>query len=51
MDKRLFQIGEVAHMYGVSVGISREMALIDYGMTNDTDKFVTEICLPVGKRQ
>ena len=30
---------------------SREMTLIDYGMTNDTDKFVTEICLPVGKRQ
>lgn len=37
MDRRLFQIVEVT--------------LIDYGMTNDTDKFVTEICLPVGKRQ
>lgn len=28
-------------------GFSREMTLIDYGVTNDTGKFVTEICIPV----
>lgn len=26
---------------------SREITLIDYGITNDTGKFVTEICIPV----
>lgn len=26
---------------------SREVTLIDYGITNDTKKFVTEICIPV----
>lgn len=29
-------------------GFSREITLIDYGITNDTEKFVTEICIPVG---
>ncbi|WP_130837987.1 MerR family transcriptional regulator [Lachnoclostridium sp. Marseille-P6806] len=29
------------------VGFSREVTLIDYGVTNDTKKFVTEICIPV----
>lgn len=29
------------------VDFSREVTLIDYGITNDTDKFVTEICIPV----
>ena len=29
------------------VGFSREITLIDYGITNDTEKFVTEICFPV----
>lgn len=29
------------------IGFSREVTLIDYGITNDTDKFVTEICIPV----
>ena len=29
------------------VGFSREITLIDYGVTNDTEKFVTEICIPV----
>ena len=29
------------------VGFSREVTLIDYGVTNDTEKFVTEICIPV----
>ena len=28
-------------------GFSREIALIDYGFTNDTEKFVTEISIPV----
>lgn len=30
-------------------GFSREITLIDYGITNDTEKFVTEICIPVRK--
>ena len=29
------------------VGFSREVTLIDFGVTNDTEKFVTEICIPV----
>lgn len=28
-------------------GFSREVTLIDYGITNDSEKFVTEICIPV----
>lgn len=28
-------------------GFSREIALIDYDMTRDAEKFVTEICIPV----
>lgn len=28
-------------------GFSREITMIDYGITNDTDKFVTEISIPV----
>lgn len=28
-------------------GFSREITLIYYGITNDTEKFVTEICIPV----
>ena len=28
-------------------GFSREIALIDYGFTNDTEKFITEISIPV----
>lgn len=28
-------------------GFSREITLIDYGITNDTRKFVTEISIPV----
>ena len=28
-------------------GFSREITLIDYGITNDPGKFVTEICIPV----
>lgn len=30
-------------------GFSREITLIDYGITNNTDKFVTEICIPVNR--
>ncbi len=37
MDKHKMQI----------IGFSREITLIDYGITNDTEKFVTEICIPV----
>lgn len=29
------------------VGFSLEITLIDYGITNDLEKFVTEICIPV----
>lgn len=28
-------------------GFSREITMIDYGLTNDTEKFVTEISIPV----
>lgn len=28
-------------------GFSREITMIDYGITNDTEKFVTEISIPV----
>lgn len=34
-NKKLFMIGEVAKMFHISMG-----TLIDYGMTNDTDKFL-----------
>lgn len=30
-------------------GFSREIALIDYGVTSDPEKFVTEICIPVSE--
>ena len=30
-----------------AAGFSREITLVDYGMTNDTKKFVTEIKIPV----
>lgn len=33
------------------VGFSREVTLIDYGITNDREKFVTEICIPVREKQ
>lgn len=32
-------------------GFSREITLIDYGVTNDAEKFVTEICIPVSHKQ
>lgn len=30
-----------------AVDFSREITMIDYGITNNTDKFVTEICISV----
>ena len=34
--------------HGLEVGgFSREITMIDYGITNDTEKFVTEISIPV----
>ena len=35
-----------AHRLGIA-GDSREITVIDYGITNDTEKFVTEICIPI----
>lgn len=32
----------------VITGFSKEITMIDYGFTNDTDQFVTEIQIPVG---
>lgn len=32
-------------------GFAREITLIDYGLTNDTKKFVTEIQIPVRKKE
>lgn len=32
-------------------GFSREITMIDYGITNDTEKFVTEISIPVASSQ
>lgn len=31
-------------------GDAREVTIIDYGLTNDQKKFVTEIKIPVGKK-
>ena len=31
-------------------GFSREITMIDYGITNDIEKFVTEISIPVTKQ-
>ena len=36
---------------GLSVaGFSREITMIDYGLTNDPAQFVTEISIPVERR-
>ena len=32
-------------------GFSMEITLIDYGITNDTSKFLTEICIPVQAKE
>lgn len=32
-------------------GFSRETTLIDYGITNNRDEFVTEICIPVRRKE
>ena len=39
-----------AHGYEVR-GFSMELTMIDYGLTNDTSKFVTEIQIPVGRKE
>lgn len=59
-DEKLFQIGNVG--VGIpkeklmeylekeklqAADFSREITMIDYGITNNTDKFVTENCIPV----
>lgn len=37
--------------YGLEItGFSREITLIDYGITRNPERFVTEICIPVRKR-
>ena len=36
------------NQYAVA-GFSREITMIDYGLTNDTSKFVTEIQIPIQK--
>ena len=48
-DKKLFWISDVAKMFHVSAGagFSQEITLIDDGMTSDSEKFVTEIRLPI----
>lgn len=43
--RRLEQFMQEHHLQ--ICGFSREVTLIDYGITNDTEKFVTEICIPV----
>ena len=35
-----------AHQMEVA-GFSREITMIDYGLTNDLQKFITEISIPV----
>ena len=32
-----------------AAGFSREITVIDYGFTTDTEKFVTEIMIPLQK--
>lgn len=34
---------------GYTAGFSREITVIDYGFTTDTEKFVTEIMIPLQK--
>ena len=37
--------------HGLTVcGFSREITIIDQGLTSDTEKFVTEITIPVQER-
>ena len=45
---RYKQLMEYIRAHGMEVsGFSREITLIDYGFTNDTEKFVTEISIPI----
>ena len=49
----LFIVGQYARLlaytkaHGLVAGFSREITLIDYGLTSDPEKFVTEITIPV----
>ena len=46
--QRYEQLTEYMKKNGLrAAGFSREITLVDYGMTNDTKKFVTEIKIPV----
>ena len=45
--RRLEQFMQAHHLQ-IS-GFSREIALVDYGITNDAEKYVTEICIPVSE--
>lgn len=31
----------------IITSFAREITMIDYGITNDTSKFATEICIPI----
>ena len=38
------------HRHDLKVtGFSREITMVDYGLTNDTEQFVTEIRIPVAE--
>ena len=49
----LFIVGQYARLlaytkaHGLVAGFSREITLVDYGLTSDPEKFVTEITIPV----
>ena len=47
-EKYYLKLIEYIHEHNLKInGFSREISMIDYGFTNDTSKFVTEICIPV----
>ena len=42
------RLNEYIESHGLEInGFSREITMIDYGITSDTEKFVTEISIPV----
>lgn len=50
--KKQYQVlFEYIDKYNLEIaGFSREVTLIDYGITDDQEKFVTEICIPVKEK-
>ena len=49
--EQYYLLFEYIDKYNLEItGFSREVTLIDYGITNDQEKFVTEICIPVKKK-